>query len=514
MKNLYRTIIITIIASISFACSSDYLDTLPTESIGTPTVFESTDNARLAINGIAKLMTIQYLGSQGFNGEGTIKMYYGNYPGNHFNVALSGWASIINGLYHENITSSYDYYPWFYYYMLIGNANAVIVNIDEAVGPESEKSFIKAQALTYRAYAYTMLAQIYSYRWKDSNNGASSGLVLRTDMSDGEMPLSTLKETYDLIYKDLDDAISLFKSSGLERASNENYLPTLQVAHATYARAALNREDYPKAEVNAALARVGFPLMNLAEYNAGFCDPTSEWIWSCYGASDETLYYYSYFAYIGYNSNASAVRSYPKRISQELYNTIPATDVRRDMFLDPLNDKYTTSTGLASTNSPLYKRAFEIKPDIYPTAKIGAHMQFKIKNKDNPGVGNLNLFRSSEMYLIEAEAQHFQNNPTGAQATLKELTATSGRDPNFTTTATGTELLNQIKKYRAIELWGEGFDWFDHKRWADPIVRKEHKDGGNFMTVLAVTIKPEENNKWTWRIPAKETDYNDAIGGS
>lgn len=515
MRNLYKTIIIALIASVSFGCSSDYLETFPTESIGTPTVFETTGNAKLAINGIAKLMTIQYLSSQGFNGEGTIKMYYGNYPGNDFNVALSGWASIINGLYHENTTSIYDYYPWFYYYMLIGNANAVIANIDDAVGPESEKSFIKAQALTYRAYSFMMLAQIYSYRWKDSNNGASNGLVLRIDMSDGEMPLSTLKETYEQIYTDLDDAIALFKSSGLDRGSSENFLPSINVAYATYARAALNREDYPKAEANAVLARTGFPLMNLAEYNAGFSNPTSEWIWSCYGASDETLYYYSYFAYIGYNSNASAVRNYPKRISQELYNTIPATDVRRELFLDPLDDKYTTSTGFAATNSPLYKRAFEVRPDIYSTAKIAAHMQFKIKNNDNPGVGNLNLFRSSEMYLIEAEAQYFQNKPaTDVQATLEALTTATGRDPEFESNATGEALLKQIKKYRAIELWGEGFDWFDHKRWADPIVRKEHKDGGNFMTVLAVTIKPEDNNKWTWRIPVKETDYNDAIGGS
>ena len=165
MKNIFKTLVISLIVLLLPTCADDYLDTLPTESIGTPTVFESTENAKLAINGIAKLMTIQYLGSQGFNGEGTIKMYYGNYTGSNFVVALSGWANVINGLFLENVTSSYDYYPWFYYYMLIGNANNVIVNIDEATGPESDKSYIKAQALTYRAYGYMMLAQLYSYRW-------------------------------------------------------------------------------------------------------------------------------------------------------------------------------------------------------------------------------------------------------------------------------------------------------------------------------------------------------------
>ena len=516
MKNIFKTTFIAIIASILLGCSSDYLETFPTSSIGTPTVFESTDNAKLAINGIAKLMTRQWLSSQGFNGEGTIKMYYGNYPGNHFAVALSGWSNIINGKYHENTTSSYVYYPWHYYYMIIGNANAVITYIDDAEGSEREKEYLKAQALTYRAYSFMMLAQLYSYRWSDSNNGSSSGVVLRTDMSDGEMPLSTLKETYEQVYTDLDDAISLFKSSGIERSDNENFLPSINVAYATYARAALNREDYPKAEANAKLARTGYPLMNLEEYNAGFSNPTSEWIWSCYGSSDETLYYYSYFAYIGYNSNASAVRNYPKRISRELYNTIPETDIRRDLFLNPLDDdEYTGSTGLAATDSRLYKRAFETRPDLYSTSKVAAYMQFKIKNNDNPGVGNLNLFRSSEMYLIEAEAQYFQNKPaTDVQATLEALTTATGRDPEFKSTATGEELLNQIKKYRAIELWGEGFDWFDYKRWGDTIDRKAHEEGGNFLNVVAVKILPEDDNKWTWRIPAKETDYNDAIGGS
>ena len=513
MKNIYRITIISIIAALSFSCSSDYLDILPTESIGTPTVFESTENAKIAINGIAKLMTRQYLGSQGLNGEGTIKMYYGNYPSNNFVVALSGWASVINSLYLENTSSSYDYYPWYYYYMLIGNANNVVYYLDEATGPENEKKYIKAQALTYRAYAFMMLAQLYSYRWKDSNNGSTNGLVLRTDISQGDMPLSTLKETYDLIYKDLDEAITLFKSSGIKRPASENYLPSIDVAYATYARAALNKEDYPKAEANAKLARSDFPLMNVANYNDGFANPTSEWIWSCYGAVDETLFYYSYFAYMAYTSNASQVRSYPKMISRQLYNSIPVTDIRRNLFLNPLNDKYTTSTGLAATNSPLYKRAFEVRPNIYPTAKVAAYMQFKIKANDNPGVGNLNLFRSSEMYLIEAEAQYFQEKPTAAQATLNELTAKTNRDPAFKSEVTEVELLNQIKMYRSIELWGEGFEWFDYKRWGDSIVRKEHKDGGNFLTVLALTIKPEENNKWTWKIPLKETDYNDGIGG-
>lgn len=514
MKHIIKYFYILIISLLINACASDYLDTVPTASIGTPTVFQTTENAQLAVNGIAKLMTRQYLGSQGFNGEGTIKMYYGNYPGNHFFVNLPGWASIINSLYIENTTSIYLYYPWYYYYMIIGNANAIIMNIDEAEGSQNDKDYIKAQALTYRAYSFMMLAQIYGNRWKDSNGGATDAIVLRIDQSDGDIPLSSLKSTYEQIYTDLEDAIDLYKASGKSRPANDNYSPSIHVAYATFARAALNKEDYPNASKYAVLAREGYPLMNVSDYKAGFATPTSEWIWSCYGASDETLYFYSYFAYIAYTSNASAVRTYPKCISRELYHKIPESDIRRDLFLDPKEDPYTTSTGLAASNGVLFKRAFSLYPDIYETASVYAYMQFKIAANDNPGVGHLNNFRSSEMYLIEAEAKYFSNDYTGAQKALNELTANSNRDPEYNCTKTGAELFEEIKLYRAIELWGEGFDWFDYKRWGDDIERKTYAEGGNFIAALAKVIKPNENNKWTWKIPVKETDYNKLIGGA
>lgn len=500
--------ILAVTATISLAsCNKDYLNTIPTDAISTSTVFATTDNAKMAVNGLAKMMTMQYLSSQGFNGEGTIKMYYGNYPGNNFFVNLSGWAAIINSTYNENISSIYCYYPWYYYYKIIGNANSIVVNVDAASGSAAEKSFIKAQALTYRAYSFLMLAQLYGNRWDDSQDGATDGVILRVDESTGDMARATLLETYKQIYKDLDEAISLYTSSGLSR--EENYEVDANVAYAIYARAALTRKDYVTAEAYAVKARSGYPLMTNTEYKAGFCTPNQEWIWSSYGASDETLYYYSYFSYIAYNSNASAVRTYPKCISKELFNKIPSSDVRKALFLNPAEYTYTTSTGNASSSTALYKQAFLLYPSLYSTSSVYAYMQFKIAANDLPGVGNLNHFRSAEMYLIEAEAKYYQNgDATAIQNLLIALNKTSGRDASYTCTKTGADLLTEIKTYRAIELWGEGFDWFDMKRWNDTIIRKSPTDGGNFITSLAVSILPSANNKWTWKVPQKETDYN------
>ena len=141
-------------------------------------------------------MTQQYLSTQGCNGEGTIKTWYGNYCGNDIQKSnLTGWSNIINANFHESISSTYLTYPWFYYYKLIANANGIICNIDQASGPASEKSFIKAQALVFRAYSFFRLSELYAHRWSDEQ-GNTPAIVLRVDETTGDQPLATLAETY------------------------------------------------------------------------------------------------------------------------------------------------------------------------------------------------------------------------------------------------------------------------------------------------------------------------------
>ena len=136
------------------SCSKDYLETAPESSTATATIVASADNAELIINGLCKAMTQQYGAfSQGNNGEGTIKTWFGSYPGNDTQKSnLTGWTNTINGNYHETPTSAYDIFPWYYYYKLISNANSVICNIDNASGTAAKKDYLKAQALVVRAY--------------------------------------------------------------------------------------------------------------------------------------------------------------------------------------------------------------------------------------------------------------------------------------------------------------------------------------------------------------------------
>ena len=519
MKKIFKLFAIAAGVLVMNSCSSDYLNTTPESSTGTSTIFETVDNMELAINGLYRQMTQQYGAfGQGYNGEGTIKHYLGNYASNDWNRFTSMNIYLLDNSYHINPTSTWIILPWYYYYRIIANANAVIVYGPDAAGDEAKRDYLIAQAKVMRAYCYMQLSQRFHYRWSmgksdEAKNG--NGLVLRLDTSTGSMGLSSANDTYAQITKDLQEAIAVLEKDAYKRnQATENYQINKDVAYAVYARAALIKGDYATSAQYAQKARKDYPLMSNSAYFAGFNTPTSEWIWSSYDSETETLYYYSFFAYNGFQANTSAVRNYPITIGKQLYESIPETDVRREMWLAPEpGEKYSTTNGqISDKKSPSYLKIFAKYPQIPSTAKIAAWHQMKFQTLDGVGVGHVNHFRASEMYLIEAECQYMMGNESAAQALLEELNVSSGRDPEYTCTKTGDELFAEIKKYRGIELWGEGFGWFDLKRWNDPINRKHFSEGGNsYLTYAVECVQEQTNNWWTSVLPEKETNYNTEV---
>ena len=536
MKNkkiLFIGLVATTIASLS-SCSSDYLETSPTESISTGQAVGTTTNAYKALNGIAKTMsTQQYAWSQGCAGEDRIISIYENYPSQDYlyNYYAAGWGPIMNIQYNTRNNTSYTAYPWYYYYTIIGQANSIIANIDNATGPENEKAFDKASALTFRAYAYEKLLHYYCPRWKESNNGATEAFPLRLDESTGDLAPSKMSEVYQQIYKDCEDAIALFNSSDFDRSSKEIWIANVNVAHAVYARAALTREDYQTALTQAKLAREGYPLMSNAELHSGFCKPTSEWIFGSYGDATENLWYWSYgtqYSCNGYYANNTACGA--GALNKELYDQIPDNDARKAMFLtddkfpefdilDPenVNQSYAFVQGddmwdaVNSYIANFYANSGASSMDApYQAGYFYLGGQLKFYVFDTPGVGYLPFIRSSEMVLIEAEANYFLGNANDAQAALVELNKTSGRNPDYSCDKTGDELWTEIMNYRTLELWGEGFGYSDFKRWGRKIERKTLAQGGNAHAAIAITIEPSASASWVWTVPQYESDYNGA----
>jgi hypothetical protein len=512
------------------ACSSDFLETTPTSSIATSTVFSTTENIKMAINGIALQMYTQYgAWSQGYCGENRIKSIYNEYPSQEFryNVFAPGWTMTMNGKRYSQNTTVYCNYPWAYYYGIISSANSIIANVDAATGLDTEKLFYKAQALTFRAYAYEKLLELYTPRWQDTNNGAADGVVLRLDESTGSMPLSTVAECYAQIYQDLDDAVSYFKESGLERASGEVWLTNINTAYAIYARAALNRQDYSTALAKAKLAEEGYPLMSNAEYAAGFCKPTSEWIFGSYDDATENKWYWTFgtqFACNGYYANNTYYGA--GDIEKELTDRMPTNDARMACFLtadkfdgidfydgSTMNLTYGYMVSAAARQAAKAYVASRTPSGLEEAYQYGYYYlngQLKFWVFDTPGVAYVCHIRTSEMVLIEAEANYFLGKEADAIAALVRLNKTSGRNPEYSCSKSGDELFQEIVDYRELELWGEGFNWYDLKRWNRGITRKSFAEGGNCHTATAITISADSSD-WTWAIPETEYEYNTEV---
>lgn len=541
MKRYINNVIVSltlISAPLLVSCSSDYLDTAPTESVSTGDAVGNADNGYKALNGIAKTMsTQQYAWSQGCAGENRVIVIYENYPSQDYfyNYYAQGWAPIMNLKYSLRNNTSYDAYPWYYYYTIIGQANTIIAHVDDATGDDDKKLYVKASALTFRAYAFEKLMHYYAPRWQDSNNGSAKGVILRLDESVGGMAQSTMAECYAQIYKDCEDAIALFGQTDFERSSNEVWIANENTAHAVYARAALSKQDYATALAQAKLAKQGFPLMSNTDYYAGFCRPTSEWIFGSFGDATENNWYWSYgtqYACNGYYGGTQPNGA--GAIDIKLTDQIPDNDIRKGLFLtadkfpsfdlsDPTqNDAYYQTYGMLGIhNDDLWD---EVDAYIESRHAIGASSmerpyspgyyyiggQLKFYVFDTPGVGYLPFIRTSEMILVEAEANYFLKNEAAAQAALVELNASSGRNADYTCNKTGEDLWKEIRNYRALELWGEGFGFSDYKRWNMDIDRVGLDKGGSAAAAIAVKIEANDPN-WTWVIPQWETDYNDAF---
>ena len=356
------------------------------------------------------------------------------------------------------------------------------------------------------------------------------------------MALSTLAKTYEQIYDDLDEALNLYESSGLTRddiywdATSTISFPDAPVAHAIYARAALTREDYATAKTHASLAREGFALMDVNSYRSGFCEPNNEWIWGVYNDASETIWYYGWQLFMACNGYY-AQQGINVCINRDLIESFADSDIRKGLFLTEstflpedgsqafLDVVSQTSRNANNFNTKTeegkaaYRKANQYAKGTVASAATQpyAYASLKFQATAQPAVGCQPIFRASEMLLIEAEANYYlSTDPTDAQNSLKELNLTSGRDPQYTCTATGEDLLKEIKKYRRLELWGEGFSWYDCKRWGDPVVRQPFEEGGNYSAYISGTYGFDKAGNydetfWKWIIPNRESDYNTAI---
>ncbi|WP_432710293.1 RagB/SusD family nutrient uptake outer membrane protein [Pedobacter sp.] len=489
MKNIYnRFLLVAMVIITSASCKKEYLQTTPTDQVATEVAFSSTTNAWAALNGIHRTMYSQIFGVQAQGGQSG-NMLYMDILGEDmvFNTSSSTWLlPEYRWIRHRDATSSMLFYNYQFYYVIIGNANMIIANIDQAEGPDNDKLAIKGQALAYRAWAYFQMVQLFGERYVvgGQNNSLAVPLVLAPQLTPTSR--STVDQVYQQINSDIDQAIA---NLGSYKGANKSHL-TINTAKGIKARIALVQGDWLNAATLAREARTGYTLMSNAQYLQGFNDYNNpEWIWASRIQSDQTSYFYSFFAYMSANYSSTVIRTSPKSISSALYNTISDTDVRKSVW-DPTgaNKDFPIPTS-ASLRAPYMSRKFLVAD---PSLSIG----------DVP------YMRAAEMYLIEAEALARSGDDAGAAAAL--FTLAVNRDEEYTLSSnTGQALINEIMLQRRVELWGEGFRFYDLKRTNSPLDRTGANHNASYANgVLEV---PANDNRWQFLIPQDEINFSNGL---
>jgi len=481
------------------SCKKDFLDTGSTSDMDDKAAFTSTGNAANIVNGIYRFLWERY-STQNQPGHGGMMLQL-DFMGEDIHQAAASWyTNSANGtgnwVNHKNDTYIWTEFPFRLYYGVIGNANTLIENVDAASGPDGDKDQLKAEALTLRAWSYFNLVQLFGKRYVAGTNNSQPGVSMPLSAKEVRLPRSTVEEVYAQIHRDLDAALALFPQAtpipiGLSSSSaNLKSHVGLSAARAIKARVALTQQDYVQAATYARLVidEGGYSLMSHAQYREGFNNlQNPEWIWGAFIQDDQGDTFGSFHGQISWDGNTTYIRTRPKRINAALYAQISPTDVRREMWEPAPN----------ATNFPL----------PLPTYVHEPYMSRKFKTRKTPTIGDVPYIRLAEMYLVLAES--LARTPgRESEAAQALFTLARNRDAAYTlSTRTGAALVDEILVQRRVELWGEGFRFFDLKRLNLPLDRTVVPNFVSAAVGGAMQV-PAGDPKWQFAIPIEELQAN------
>lgn len=472
------------------SCGSDYLDTEYTRHLDAETAGEAAGrNPDVFLNGMWAWQVEYSTAHDSFGLMSTLLAK--DMMSEDIAVSAFHWFcydyDFDNREYNYRRTSK----DWELFYTDIAKANEIISLYPDGGQTADEKALL-GQALAIRGMAYTYLPQIYqTYMNSDGTiNREAPGVPILLTTADGytldELDAlkgrNTVGKVLEQAEKDLTAAVQNLSEADYNRPS-KNYVD-LSVAQGLLARYYLLTQQWAQAASAAKAARQGYTQRGNAELHDGFMSlNTGDVMWGFIHTPETETTYASYFSHISNLAPGYAGLNYcAKLIDARLYSQIADDDYRKTLFNDAEGD--------ATQDMP------------------GATLPYASLKFGNTGDWCMHYIymRAAEMVLIEAEALARQNQGDQAATVLAELM--SNRQPSWSkSTVTVADILLQ----RRIELWGEGFAYFDLKRNNLGIDR--NYDGSNHLAGYLHTV-PAFDVRWTYQIPQTEMQENSHIQDS
>ena len=449
-------------------------------------------------------------------------------------IQLDGFNGLISN---GNNLSDFSYgqiYPtnssvtgyWSGNYVMISNANALINKADLLSATsdftDEEKMVFaryKGEALFTRAFGYFNLVEHFSkpYTQTDPNAAASGVPLVTTYDPTGDQTKypgrATLAETYALIDADLQaayDALKAYEESGYTDKYTEKYetdktayLTSYAVA-AMQARVALVKGDYQTAwdKATSIITSNKYNLVLRSAYTRMWKNDTgSEIIFQPFMSDKEKG---------GSNGGVFQKKDETDPYYIPNYGTLMMFvenegDIRFDAWFTTYND-------------------FLIEGESYKAYVFCKYPgNVAINTTENQFINKTKVFRTSEMYLIAAEAGAHLGGDKLSQANKYLNDFCKKRYSGYQDkTYSAAELIKQTLAERKREFLGEGMLWSDLRRTNQGFQRISNFDIGdpeldkinNVMFKVGKNLKYEAGDyRFTWPIPKGEIDSNPQMKG-
>ena len=341
-----------------------------------------------------------------------------------------------------NTTASATQYAKFY--QCIMGCNAVLDQIDDAIGEQKDRDRVKAEALAVRALQYFQLVNLYGEPYNYNKNALGVPLKLTADLQQEGMARATVAQVYeDVIVPDLQEACRLMDPLPVR---SKNFHINQPAIHILLSRVYLYMERYADcvAEVDKA-EKQGARLMDL-------------------------------------NTELEAA------LSAENYSAISYDNPEVEWMYG--GSCFTQNSSYCPATNPVFLALFDENNDL-------RFEQFKLKDSDGrgtvfpakpTGVTSLGMcLRSGEAFLNRMEANALAGNDEAALKELNDFRRTRIKNYQDVSGLAGQELINEIRVERRKELCYEGHRWFDLRRQGMPeITHRYQNESGSPVEVYTL----------------------------
>ncbi len=381
---------------------------------------------------------------------------------------------------------------WKYTYENILGCNAVLDYIQDLTGTENEKNYVKGQAFALRSFYYFQLVNLFGEPYNYNKEALGVPLKLNSNLELNYPKRATVKEVYEQIDKDLNDAEFYYTNLPADKQFTRDGRINLPMIQFMKARVALFKEDYEAVISNGlkVLNNWGLKLLDLNSFTSTSAQP--------------------YYLFSSYN-NPEAVWLFGNtfdfnRFSTEtLYYLPTSTYQTRKMFSASASLLSSFETSDLRKTNYILKESTTIS-NLTPSGKIPVNTLY---NGISTEFGR--ALRLSEVYVMLAEAYYKTNRHADAVKILEDLrikrfSSNSGNAYKVPAeSSSGEALFSFIKAERRREMCFEGLRWFDLRRWGMESFSREWKEEG---LVIATFTLEKNDPAFTLPIPFDAIEKN------